>query len=74
MLEKDPDFYRKIIGLNQTCKLKLTITISGPMLRFVLDGKDLGTMAAAQFYSMSVDDIWKTLGVSDGYLKKSPYL
>jgi len=69
MLQHDPDFYLKVIGMMQTSKNRLKITVTGNNLQFFLNGKSLGIMTTAEFYKMSVQEIWNLLGVSHEHRK-----
>jgi len=69
MLQHDPDFYLKVIGMMQTSKNQLKITLNGNHLQFFLNGKSLGIMTTAEFYKMSVNEIWSLLGVSNEHKK-----
>jgi len=64
MLEKDPDFYRKVIGMMQISKHMLKIEVRGDTMYFKLNGTDIGTMNTADFYKSTVKEIWQRLGVS----------
>lgn len=68
-LSTDPDFYRKVVGMMQQSKEGLKIDITGSLMTFYLRGKRVGEMNTAEFYKMSVNEVWKTLGVSNDYKK-----
>ena len=63
MLEQDPDFYRKVAGMMQSSKALLKINVVGNQMTFSLDGKESGSLGTAEFYRMSVKEIWSQLGV-----------
>ena len=69
MLEKDPDFYRKVVGMMQSSKNLLKIQIQGNEMIFSLNGKLIGKMGTAEFYRMSVKEIWSYLGVNHEHQK-----
>lgn len=69
MLQSDPDFYTKVVGMMQSSKNQLRITINGNQMQFFLSGKSLGIMTTAEFYKMSVNEIWSLLGVSNEHKK-----
>jgi len=69
MLEKDPDFYRKVVGMMQSSRNPLKIEVVGNELIFTLGGKRIGEMGTAEFYRMSVKEIWSHLGVSHEHQK-----
>lgn len=64
-LTTDPDFYRKVVGMMQQSKNNLRININGNTLSFWLSGKHIGDMNGAEFYKMTVNEVWKQLGVSN---------
>jgi hypothetical protein len=69
MIEQDPEFYRKVVAMNQTTKLKLKITVSGDTLSFYLADKHIGDMNSGIFFRLEPQEIWKTLGVSNDHKK-----
>jgi hypothetical protein len=69
MIQQDPDFYLKVVGMMQQSKNKLQIVIHGNMLAFYLNDKRVGDISAAEFYKMTPREVWKTLGVSDEHKK-----
>lgn len=69
MLEKDPDFYRKVVGMMQSSRHMLRIDLNGNELSFTLNGKHIGKMGTAEFYRMSVKEIWSQLGVNHEHQK-----
>jgi len=69
MLEKDPDFYLKILGLNATSKNAVQVKMSGEIMTFFLNGRAIGQMSASQFYSCSVKDVWALLNVEGENVK-----
>jgi hypothetical protein len=70
MLEKDPDFYLKVLGMNQRSKRALKIAVTGQTVTLYLDGKCVGSMLAPEFYAMSANEIWSMIGVSNDNLKQ----
>ena len=38
MIQTDPEFYRKVVALNQITTRKLKITVSGDSVRFYISG------------------------------------
>jgi hypothetical protein len=70
MLQTDPEFYRKVVGMMQSSKMMLKIEIAGNTMNFKLNNKQLGMMTTAEFYKMTVKEIWHFLGVSDEYRKR----
>ena len=69
MIEKDPDFYRKVVGMMQSSRNLLKIEVVGNELTFSLNGKQIGKLGTAEFYRMSVKEIWSHLGVSHEHQK-----
>ena len=69
MIQSDPDFYLKVVGMMQQSKNKLQITIHGTVLAFYLNEKHVGNINAAEFYKMTPREVWKTLGVSNEHKK-----
>lgn len=69
MIQQDPDFYLKVVGMMQQSKSKLQITIHGNVLAFYINDKHVGNVNAAEFYKMTPREVWKTLGVSDEHKK-----
>jgi len=69
MIEKDPDFYRKVVGMMQSSRNLLKIEVAGNELAFSLNGKHIGKLGTAEFYRMSVKEIWSHLGVSHEHQK-----
>ena len=49
MIETDPEFYRKVVAMNQTSKQKLKITVSGDDVRFYLSDKHVGDITTGLF-------------------------
>lgn len=68
-LSTDPDFYRKVVGMMQQSKNNLKITVSGNTLSFWLQGKHIGDLNGADFYKMTVKEIWNQLGVNHEHRK-----
>lgn len=68
-LGTDPDFYRKVVGMMQQTKNNLKINIHGNTLSFWMNGKHIGDMNGAEFYKMTVNEIWKQLGVDNEHKK-----
>ena len=69
MIEVDPEFYRKVVALNQITESKLVITVNGDNLRFYLADKVVGDMNAGLFFKLEPTEILKTLGVSNDHRK-----
>ncbi len=69
MIQQDPDFYLKVVGMMQQSRNKLQITIHGNVLAFYINDKHVGNVNAAEFYKMTPREVWKTLGVSDEHKK-----
>lgn len=69
MIETDPDFYRKMVGMMQSSKRLLKVQVIGNTMHFSLDGKMIGELGTAEFYRMSVKEIWEYLGVSHDHQK-----
>lgn len=51
MIQTDPEFYRKVVALNQITTNKLKITVSGDSVRFYISDKFAGDMNAGLFLS-----------------------
>ena len=69
MIQTDPEFYRKVVALNQITTRKLKITVSGDSIRFYLSDKYAGDMNAGLFFKLTPSEILKTIGVSDDHKK-----
>tara|TARA_A100001391_G_C5017686_1_gene264964 strand:- start:682 stop:903 length:222 start_codon:yes stop_codon:yes gene_type:complete len=69
MIQSDPEFYRKIVALNQVTAHKLKITVTGDSLRFYLGDKHVGDMNAGLFFKLEPMEILKNLGVSNEHRK-----
>ena len=69
VIETDPEFYRKVVAMNQTSKQKLKITVSGDVVRFYLSDKHVGDINTGLFFRLTPQEIWKTLGVSSDFKK-----
>jgi len=69
VIEQDPEFYRKVVAMNQTSKHLLKITVSGDTVRFYLSDKHVGDMATGLFFRLTPQEIWQTLGVSSDHKK-----
>jgi hypothetical protein len=69
MIQTDPEFYRKVVALNQMTKRKLKITVSGNSLRFYISDRQVGDMNSGLFFKLTPNEILKTLGVSDDHKK-----
>ena len=70
MIQNDPEFYRKIVALNQVTTHKLKITVTGDSLRFYLGDQHVGDMNAGLFFKLEPVEILKTLGVSHDHRKQ----
>tara|TARA_Y100000004_G_C8860596_1_gene388887 strand:+ start:608 stop:829 length:222 start_codon:yes stop_codon:yes gene_type:complete len=69
VIETDPEFYRKVVALNQTSKHKLKLTVTGETVHFYLSDKHVGDMNTGLFFRLTPQEIWKTIGVSDDHKK-----
>ena len=69
MIETDPEFYRKVVALNQTSKNKLKLTVTGETIHFYLSDKHVGEMNTGLFFRLTPQEIWKTIGVSSDFKK-----
>jgi len=69
MIQNDPEFYRKVVALNQVTAHKLKITVTGDSLRFYLGDKHVGDMNAGLFFKLEPMEILKNLGVSNEHRK-----
>lgn len=69
MIQSDPEFYRKVVALNQITTAKLKITVIGDSLRFYLGAKHVGDMNAGLFFKLEPSEILKNLGVSNDHRK-----
>jgi hypothetical protein len=69
VIQTDPEFYRKVVALNQVTTNKLKITVSGDSVRFYLNEKRVGDMNAGLFFKLTPSEILKTIGVSDDHKK-----
>lgn len=69
MIEQDPEFYRKVVALNQTSKHKLKLTVVGDNVRFFISDKHVGDINTGMFFRLTPQEIWKTLGVSSDHKK-----
>ena len=69
VLQSDPDFYLKIVGMMQTSQNMLKIEVVGNTMYFKLNNKNAGVLTTAEFYKMSVNEIWNFLGVSNDHKK-----
>ncbi len=69
MIQSDPEFYRKVVALNQITTHKLKITVSGDNLRFYISDKHAGDMNSGLFFKLTPSEILKTIGVSNEHKK-----
>jgi len=69
MIQTDPEFYRKVVALNQITTRKLKITVSGDSVRFYVSDKHVGDMNSGLFFKLTPNEILKTIGVSDDHKK-----
>ena len=69
MIQTDPEFYRKVVALNQITTNKLKITVSGNSVRFYISDKFAGDMNSGLFFKLTPTEILKTIGVSDDHKK-----
>ena len=69
MIQTDPEFYRKVVALNQITTRKLKITVSGDNVRFYLSDKHVGDMNSGLFFKLTPSEILKTIGVSNEHRK-----
>ena len=69
MIQTDPEFYRKVVALNQITTHKLKITVSGDSVRFYISDKYVGDMNSGLFFKLTPSEILKTIGVSNEHRK-----
>ena len=69
MIQTDPEFYRKVVALNQITTRKLKITVSGDSIRFYISDKHDGDMNSGLFFRLTPNEILKTIGVSNEHRK-----
>ena len=69
MIQNDPEFYRKVVALNQITTRKLKITVSGDSVRFYVSDKHVGDMNSGLFFKLTPNEILKTIGVSNDHKK-----
>jgi hypothetical protein len=69
MIQQDPEFYRKVVALNQITANKLKIVVSGDNLTFYLGEKRAGDMNTGLFFKLTPTEILKTIGVSNEHKK-----
>jgi|TARA_R100000482_G_C4997989_1_gene90269 hypothetical protein len=69
MIQTDPEFYRKVVALNQITTRKLKITVSGDSVRFYISDKHVGDMNSGLFFKLTPSEILKTIGVSNEHRK-----
>ena len=69
MIQTDPEFYRKVVALNQITTRKLKITVSGDSVRFYVSDKHVGDMNSGLFFKLAPNEILKTIGVSNDHKK-----
>ena len=69
MIQTDPEFYRKVVALNQITAKKLKITVSGNNVRFYISDKFAGDMNSGLFFKLTPTEILKTIGVSNDHKK-----
>jgi hypothetical protein len=69
VIQTDPEFYRKVVALNQITTNKLKITVSGNSVRFYISDKFAGDMNSGLFFKLTPTEILKTIGVSDDHKK-----
>ena len=69
MIQTDPEFYRKVVALNQITTRKLKITVSGDSVRFYVSDKHVGDMNSGLFFKLTPNEILKTIGVSNDHKK-----
>jgi hypothetical protein len=69
VIQTDPEFYRKVVALNQITTNKLKITVSGNSVRFYISDKFAGDMNSGLFFKLTPSEILKTIGVSDDHKK-----
>ena len=69
MIQTDPEFYRKVVALNQITTRKLKVTVSGDSVRFYISDKHVGDMNSGLFFKLTPSEILKTIGVSNEHRK-----
>ena len=69
MIQTDPEFYRKVVALNQITTRKLKIAVSGDSVRFYISDKHVGDMNSGLFFKLTPSEILKTIGVSNEHRK-----
>ena len=69
MIQTDPEFYRKVVALNQITTKKLKITVSGNSVRIYISDKFAGDMNSGLFFKLTPTEILKTIGVSNDHKK-----
>ena len=69
MIQTDPEFYRKVVALNQITTDKLKITVNGNSVRFYISDKFAGDMNSGLFFKLTPSEILKTIGVSNDHKK-----
>ena len=69
MIQTGPEFYRKVVALNQITTRKLKITVSGDSVRFYISDKHVGDMNSGLFFKLTPSEILKTIGVSNEHRK-----
>jgi len=69
MIQQDPDFYLKVVALNQITANKLKVVVSGDNVTFYLGEKRAGDMSTGLFFKLTPTEILKAIGVSDEHKK-----
>jgi len=69
VIQTDPEFYRKVVALNQITTDKLKITVNGNSVRFYISDKFAGDMNSGLFFKLTPSEILKTIGVSNDHKK-----
>ena len=67
MIQTDPEFYRKVVALNQITTHKFKITVSGDNIRFYIGDKYAGDMNSGLFFKLTPSEILKTIGVNNDH-------
>ena len=69
MIGQDPEFYLKVVAMNQLTTNKLKIVVAGDSVTFYLGDKRVGDMNTGLFFKLTPNEILKTIGVSNEHRK-----
>jgi|TARA_Y100000015_G_scaffold39877_1_gene44180 hypothetical protein len=69
VIGQDPEFYLKVVALNQITTNKLKVVVAGDNVTFYLGDERVGDMNSGLFFKLTPKEILKTIGVSNEHRK-----